>query len=162
MPGPPFRQIAIVGVGLIGGSIGLGLRSRLRGARLVGIDRPGVLRRAMASGAVHETTSTLRRGLSGADLVILALPVDSILKQLPAVARHAPENCVVTDVGSTKVSILAAARRAGLGNRFVIDWDRFYEMLESFNGYDMQDLGGPADNKIRRVVQKMVREGEVG
>ncbi len=49
----------------------------------------------------------------------------------------------------------------GLGNRWVIDWDRFYEMLESFHGYDMQDLGGPADNKIRRVVQKMVRDGEI-
>ena len=49
----------------------------------------------------------------------------------------------------------------GLGNRFVIDWDRFYEMLESFADYDMQDLGGPADNKIRRVVQKMVREGDI-
>ena len=59
---------------------------------------------------------------------------------------------VLADIGSGSY---------GLGNRFVIDWDRFYEMLESFNGYDMQDLGGPADNKIRRVVQKMVREGEV-
>ena len=49
----------------------------------------------------------------------------------------------------------------GLGNRFVIDWDRFYEMMESMEGYDMQDLGGPADSKIRRVVQKMVREGEI-
>ncbi len=63
-----------------------------------------------------------------------------------------PFRKVLADIGSSVY---------GLGNHFTIDWDRFYEMLESFYGYDMQDLGGPADNKIRRVVQKMVREGEV-
>jgi len=48
----------------------------------------------------------------------------------------------------------------GLGNRFVIDWDRFYETLEMY-GWDMQDLGGPVDNKIQRIVRKAVREGEI-
>ena len=48
----------------------------------------------------------------------------------------------------------------GLGNDFTIRWDRFYELLE-MDGYDMQDLGGPADNKIRRLVRKMVQGGEI-
>ena len=48
----------------------------------------------------------------------------------------------------------------GLGNNWTIDWDRFYQYLED-EGYDMQDMGGPADNKIRRLVRKMVKEGDI-
>ncbi|KKL48423.1 hypothetical protein LCGC14_2325650 [marine sediment metagenome] len=48
----------------------------------------------------------------------------------------------------------------GLGNNWSINWDTFYQCLE-MEGWDMQDMDGPADNKIRRVVQKMVREGEI-
>jgi hypothetical protein len=49
----------------------------------------------------------------------------------------------------------------GLGNNWTIDWERFYERLEA-HGYDMQDLGGPADEKIRRIVRKAVQDGEIG
>lgn len=49
----------------------------------------------------------------------------------------------------------------GMGNRFVVDWERFYEHLES-EGWDMQDLGGSVDNKIRRIVREAVKDGEVG
>ena len=48
----------------------------------------------------------------------------------------------------------------GLGNDWSINWESFYQCLE-MEGWDMQDLGGPADNKIRRVVRKMVNEGEI-
>ena len=48
----------------------------------------------------------------------------------------------------------------GMGNNWTINWETFYECLE-IEGYDMQDLGGRADNKIRRLVQKMVREGDI-
>ena len=48
----------------------------------------------------------------------------------------------------------------GFNNSWTIDWTRFYECLET-EGWDMQDLGGPADNKIRRVVRKMVQEGVI-
>jgi prephenate dehydrogenase len=116
---PPFRHIAIVGVGLIGGSIGLAVRHRLRGTRVVGVDRPPVLRRALARGVLHEGTPSLARGIADADLIVLATPVEVILRLLPEVARRAGRGSVVTDVGSTKEAILRAARRAGLGRRFV-------------------------------------------
>ncbi len=116
---PPFRRIAIVGVGLIGGSIGLAVRRSLRGARVVGIDREPVLRKARARGAVDEATTNLARGLAGADLVVLALPVDAILRALPRVARRLSPGAVLTDVGSTKEAIDRSARRLGLGARFV-------------------------------------------
>lgn len=115
----PFRRIAIVGVGLMGGSIGLAMRRRMPRVRVVGIDRPAVLRAARLRGAVHEATTSLARGLEGADLVVLALPVDAILDVLPRVARHAGPRTLITDVGSTKGEILDAARRLRLGGRFV-------------------------------------------
>ncbi len=114
-----FQRIAIVGVGLIGGSIGLAARRRLRGVRIVGVDRAVVLRRARRRGAIDEGATSLRSGLRGADLIILALPVDRLVKILPAVARLADPGAVITDVGSTKEAIVRAARRAGLAGRFV-------------------------------------------
>ena len=47
----------------------------------------------------------------------------------------------------------------GLGNRWVVDWDRFWDMLASFHGYDV--VGGPAMDKVQRIVRKMVKEGEI-
>src|SRR5207247_933255 len=58
-------------------------------------------------------------GLAGADLVVLALPVDAILGALPRVARRLSPGAILTDVGSTKEAIDRAARRLGLGARFV-------------------------------------------
>jgi len=108
-----------VGVGLIGGSIGLALRRNLRGARVVGVDRPEVLRAARARRAIDEATPTLARGLRGADLVILALPVDEIIKVLPRLGSRLDAGAIVTDVGSTKERIDRRAGLAGLGARFV-------------------------------------------
>jgi hypothetical protein len=48
----------------------------------------------------------------------------------------------------------------GFNQNFNVDWERFYDNLETY-GWDMQDLGGPADEKVRRVVRKMVREGKI-
>ncbi len=108
-----------MGVGVIGGSIGLALRRRHRRARVLGVDRPAALRAARARGALDEATPSLARGLREADLVVLALPVDGILEILPRVARHLAPGAIVTDVGSTKEAIDAAARRQGLAGRFV-------------------------------------------
>ena len=118
MPAVPFRRVALVGVGLIGGSIGLGLRRRAPRTRVVGIDRPAVLRRALARRAIHEGTPSLARGLRGADLVVLAAPVDALLGLLPRLRRLADPAAVITDVGGTKQAVMRAARRARLGRRF--------------------------------------------
>jgi prephenate dehydrogenase len=118
MPAPRLRRIAIVGVGLIGGSIGLAVR-RLPRTHVVGIDRRDVLRRARRRGAIHQGTTSLRLGLRQAELVVLALPVEGIAGILPRVARHAADGAIVTDVGSTKVAIRQAAVSAGLGRRYV-------------------------------------------
>jgi len=55
---------------------------------------------------------------------------------------------MLKDLGESAIGFLEPYGR--------IDWDRFYEMLETLQGYDMQDIGGPADNKIQRTVRKIV------
>lgn len=115
----PARRIALVGLGLIGGSIGRGARRGRKRPRIVGFDRPAILRMARRRGVIDSAAPTLAAAMRGADLIVLALPVEVIITLLPTIARHAPPEAVITDVGSTKRSIVAAARRAGLGARFV-------------------------------------------
>jgi prephenate dehydrogenase len=95
------------------------LRRRVPAIRVAGFDRPAVLRRAQVRRAIHEGSPSLGRVVRDADLVILALPVERILAVLPRVARLAPSAAVLTDVAGVKAIVVRAARRAGVGARFV-------------------------------------------
>jgi prephenate dehydrogenase len=115
---PPFRRVAIAGVGLIGGSIALAIRDRWPSAHITGIDTPSVLAHASSSGAIDDGLASVRE-VGAADLVVLAAPVRQnarLLAEMPAPVLHA---AVITDVGGTKRDILAAARRLPPGTRFV-------------------------------------------
>jgi prephenate dehydrogenase len=105
-----FQHISIVGLGLMGGSWGLALRQRGFPARRVGCDRPEVLDRALATGAVDEGTSNLPAAVRNADLIILATPVGAILDLLPQLKEAVLPCALVTDVGSTKRLICQRAR----------------------------------------------------
>ena len=105
---PPFHRIAIVGVGLIGGSIALAVKRRWPAADVTGIDRPPVLETARQLAVIDRGSEGLE-GVDGAELVILAAPVlqnAAALQELPRFLRRA----VITDVGSTKRAIVEAAR----------------------------------------------------
>ena len=104
-----FDRIAIIGVGVIGGSLGLAIKKRFPSARIVGFDRKEVLRKALKKGAIDQASVDLRDAVSTADLVFLATPISAILTMLPRIARFAPTSALVTDVGSVKRSILKAA-----------------------------------------------------
>jgi prephenate dehydrogenase len=111
---PPFRAIAIVGVGLIGGSVGLAARARWPGIDVVGVDRREALREALAYGAITRLGLDLS-AVADADLVVLAAPVAKNVALVADVAALVGARTVVTDVGSTKRTIVAAARaHAGL------------------------------------------------
>lgn len=114
---PPFRTVAIVGVGLIGGSVGLAVRALWPGVRVIGIDARDVLVSALALGAVTDTASDVGAA-STADLVILCAPVAVNAATLTALAPRLAPDAIVTDVGSTKRDIVAAADGASL-TRFV-------------------------------------------
>ena len=113
---PPFRTIGIVGLGLIGGSIALASRRAWPDAAVVGVDhRADVTDAARGRGAITDARARLE-DLRDVDLIVLAVPVPDIAA-LVAAAGRASLAGLVTDVGSTKRHIVAAADACGL--RFV-------------------------------------------
>jgi len=110
-----FRRVSIVGLGLIGGSWGLALKKSGFGGRRVGCDRADVVRRALAAGAIDESSEDDVAAVGGADLVILAAPVGAILELLPRLKDAVSPQALITDVGSTKRFICERARQV-LGN----------------------------------------------
>jgi prephenate dehydrogenase len=117
-----IRRLAIVGVGLLGGSVAKAARARGLASEIVGIGRNAVrLEEARRDGALDVVTTDVAAGVRDADLVILAAPVGVILTLLLDVFRGGGTDTIVTDVGSTKAGIVAAAERLARGHpvRFV-------------------------------------------
>jgi prephenate dehydrogenase len=111
-----FKQLTIVGTGLIGGSLGLALkRARSRGGafkgKIVGCDQPAVLAAAKKRKAIDRGFHDCGRALRGSDLVVLAMPVGGIIDFLDRFGRALGKNVLVTDVGSTKQEIVARAQQ---------------------------------------------------
>ena len=114
----PDTRIAVLGLGLMGGSVARALH--VRGVRVLGYDRDGThLDAAVREGVVHEALDGTLAGLASAEVVVLALPVDATLAVLPRLAPHLRDARLVMDLGSTKRSIVGAAEAAGIGPRFV-------------------------------------------
>lgn len=107
-----IERLAIVGVGLLGGSVAQAARRQGVARRIVGIGRSRErLTPAVADGTLDHATTDLAEGLASADFVVLAATVGAIAAMLPAVARAAGAEAVITDVGSTKRNIVRAAER---------------------------------------------------
>ena len=103
-----YRQVTIVGVGLIGGSIGLGLKQKKLADRIVGVGRrQSSLERAMAVGAIDEATTEFDQGVQGAEVVVVASPVSAIARQVLQAIEATAEDAVITDAGSTKAVIVS-------------------------------------------------------
>ncbi len=117
---PLFRKMAVVGVGLIGGSLALAAKQAGAVRSVVGVGRSASGREvALAGGLIDAATDDLAAGVRAADLVVLAVPVREIVRLLPEVARLVGPACLVTDVGSVKGPILAAGDAAFPDGRFV-------------------------------------------
>ena len=101
-------RIAVLGVGLIGGSIGLAAREHTDDAETVGFGRdPGRLRRALELGAIDRAADSIAAAVEGADLCFACAPVGVLPELVRAALDAAGPDCVVTDVGSTKQGLLA-------------------------------------------------------
>jgi len=117
---PLFRRMTVVGVGLIGGSLGLAARRAGLVEHVLGVSRSRQNREtALRRGLVDEATEDLAGALAETDLAVLATPVAAIVGMLPEVARRIPPAALVTDVGSVKAPIAAAADAALPDGRFV-------------------------------------------
>ena len=105
-----FQRVALVGVGMVGGSLG---RAMLKGGLVkdvVGIDPlAGVTEKALELGATTEAARSLEEGVRGADLVVLAAPVMAVLDLLEQVGPFLQAGAVVTDVSSTKAAVMQKA-----------------------------------------------------
>jgi len=108
------RCVAIIGLGLIGGSMGLALKGAgSEGAELVGYARRReTADRARQLGAIDRVEDSLAIAVGQADLVILATPTMSIKEILSQIGPHLPAGCVVTDMASTKVQVMQWAEES--------------------------------------------------
>jgi prephenate dehydrogenase len=102
-------KVAVLGVGLIGGSIGLAARERVEDAEVVGFGRdPDRLRRAVELGAIDSAAGSIAEALAGASICFACAPVGALPGLVAEALEAAPRDCVVSDVGSTKQQLLEA------------------------------------------------------
>jgi len=109
---PDFNRVAIIGVGLIGGSLGMALCARGLAGEVVGAGSSNEsLRLAVELGAIHRFTDSIADSVNGADLIIIGTPVSVTIKVLKEIIPYLSPSSVVTDVGSTKAAIVRDAAR---------------------------------------------------
>jgi prephenate dehydrogenase len=115
-PAPLVGTVVLAGVGLIGGSIGLGLQGRFLAERVVGLDPdPAALDAARGLGVIDAARLEAGPWLAEADLVVLATPVRSLERLAHELITHLRPDAIITDVGSVKAPLV----RALAGHRFV-------------------------------------------
>lgn len=107
-----FHRVTIVGVGLIGGSLGLAIKKRQLAKEVIGLShKHSSLVSAIKSQAIDVALTDLPQALHNADLVILATPVNTIIELLPQIAKHLRRGAMLTDVGSVKGEIVDAVQK---------------------------------------------------
>jgi len=111
------NQITIIGVGLIGGSLGLAIKKRGLANRIVGVTaHRNTLVKAVRRKAVDKGVSDIKASVAHSDLVIVATPVDKVVGTIERIVPCLKEGCIVTDVASVKKDIVGAAEKI-LGKR---------------------------------------------
>jgi prephenate dehydrogenase len=111
-------RVAVLGVGLIGGSIGLAARQRLD-AEVAGFDAdPRNAERGLELGALDRAATSVPEAVAGAEIVVCAAPIGALLALVSEALEASADDAVVTDVGSTKEALLAALS-GDQGNRFI-------------------------------------------
>ena len=115
-----FERVAIIGLGLLGGSIGLAVAEHLPSAVTTGYDAdPAVRRRAAERGLAGTICETATEAVAGADLVVLCVPVGAMGEAAREMAPALSAGALVSDVGSTKQSIAATLAEALPGHQVI-------------------------------------------
>ncbi len=114
----PPQTVAVIGLGLIGGSVARALSAR--GVRVIGFDRNRAsLDAAISEHVIEAGLDEELDGIARADIIVLALPGDAARDIIPRLARLSTDTTLVTDVGSAKQLVVQEAEAAGIGPRFV-------------------------------------------
>lgn len=108
-----IKKITIIGVGLIGGSIGLSLKRKKLCSHICGVDEYSIIHRALERGIITEgfSSTDLTEAVAGADFVFICTPIESIINILPKLSEVVSPNTIVCDVGSTKLKIVQEATK---------------------------------------------------
>ncbi|MBM3248492.1 MAG: prephenate dehydrogenase/arogenate dehydrogenase family protein [Candidatus Omnitrophica bacterium] len=107
-----FNQITIIGVGLIGGSLGMAVKKNRLAKKVVGFARKKkTMRQALKSKAIDKGTLNLKEAVKDADLIVLATPAQTIIELAFKIAKLAKKDCIVTDVGSSKLRIVSSLEK---------------------------------------------------
>jgi cyclohexadieny/prephenate dehydrogenase len=108
-----FERVAIIGLGLLGGSVGLAIAENLPGCVTSGFDiDPEVRRRAASRGLVKRVCNTVAEAVQDAQLVIFCVPVGAMAQAAAEISAALPEAAIVSDVGSSKAAVGEALRKA--------------------------------------------------
>ncbi|CAN5367284.1 prephenate dehydrogenase [soil metagenome] len=117
---PGYEQMLVIGLGLLGGSVALAAREKGLAHRISALSRPGAPHdRAKAAGLIDSFSEDLEASVAAADFILLAQPVEAIRKIIPAVLKSAKPGAIITDVGSTKSVLVAAAETVSTPAFFV-------------------------------------------
>ncbi len=107
-----FKKITIIGVGLMGGSLGLAIKKSRIAREVVGMSqKKSSLDNALQIQAIDTACTEVEEAVQNADMVILATPVETIIKMLSIINPYLKRGCVVTDIGSAKAEVVEAAER---------------------------------------------------
>tara|TARA_R110001592_G_scaffold291340_1_gene560711 strand:+ start:416 stop:1303 length:888 start_codon:yes stop_codon:yes gene_type:complete len=113
-----INRLAIIGVGLIGGSLSLALKKAGQVGEVVGYSRTESVRQeALDLGVIDRTANSIADAVKDADMIFLAVPMGAMASVLTELAPHLKDNTIITDGGSAKAQVVAAAR-AALGDHF--------------------------------------------
>lgn len=111
-----FKKVAIIGVGLIGGSIGLAVKKKKLAQNVIGVARRrSTLRKALRLKSVDAATLSIKKAVEKADLVIIASPVDKIVHLAGECVKFMKKGAILTDVGSTKSFIVYGIEKIARG-----------------------------------------------
>lgn len=107
----PIRKLAVIGCGLMGGSLALALKRAEHVHEVVGYSRkPATREQALALGVIDTAAPGLAQAVHGADMVVLATPVGALAPTMAAMAPYLSREAMITDVGSTKADVVAHAQ----------------------------------------------------
>ena len=112
-----INRLAIIGIGLIGGSLSLALKQAGQVKHVVGYARNEATReQALSLGIIDTAAASIETAIKGADIIVLAVPMGAMASALAEISQHLTDNTIITDAGSTKADVAKAAADK-LGNR---------------------------------------------